>query len=99
MKVGLTSGLLVVLLAACTAPRENFVAARQGVIGDSREVGLLVLHEASDGLVPAVVRGNPFAEQVDVSNAVVAEALRLLGGFSPARFIRTPEAEEGAVSV
>ena len=66
MKISLTSGVLVALLAACTAPRENFVSARPGVIGGSRAIhaARLVLHEASDGLVPVVIRGDPFAGRV-----------------------------------
>ena len=64
MKVGLSSGLLVALLAPCTAPRESYVVARLGEIGESRRAGLLVLHEASEGLVPVVIRGNPFAGRV-----------------------------------
>ena len=95
MKIGLISGLLVTLLAACTAPRESFVAARPGVIGDSRNSGHLVLHEASDGLVPVVIRGDPFAGRVVDSNAIVAGALRLPPGFPRASFIQTERAEEG----
>ncbi len=97
MKISLTSGVLVALLAACTAPRENFVSARPGVIGDSRAIhaARLVLHEASDGLVPVVIRGDPFAGRVVDSNAIVAGALRLPPGFPRASFIQATKAEEG----
>jgi len=93
MKLGLASGLLLVVLAACAAPRESFVAERLGEIGETRRAGHLVLHEASDGLVPVVICGDPFAGLVDEPNTGVAEALRLPPGFPPARFILTPETE------
>ena len=93
MKVGLV--LFVGLLAACTAPRETFVAARPGEIGSSRESGLLVLHEASDGLVPVVIRGDPFAGRLANPSASVADLLRLPPGFPRARFVETAEAEGG----
>ncbi len=95
MKVGLV--LLVGLLAACTAPRETFIAARPGVIGDSRanHAAQLVFHEASDGIVPVVIRGDPFAGRVVDPDAIVAEALRLPPGFPRASFIQAEKAEEG----
>ncbi len=95
MNLRFLSGLLIALLAACTAPRESFVAARPGVIGDSRNSGHLVLHEASDGLVPVVIRGDPFAGRLANPNALVADFLRLPPGFPRARFIQTANAEEG----
>lgn len=95
MKVGLTSGLLVALLAACTAPRERFVAPRLGEIGDSRQGGMLVVHEASDGLVPVAIRGDAFAGRLANPNALVADSLRLPPGFARASFVRTVEAEAG----
>lgn len=95
MKVGLTNALLVLLLAACVTPRESFIASRPGEIGESRQAGFLVLHEASDGLVPVVIRGDPFAGRSANSNALVVENLRLPPGFPRARFIQTAEAEEG----
>ena len=95
MKVGLASGLLVALLAACTTPRESFVAARLGEIGETRRAGHLVLHEASDGLVPVAIRGDPFAGRVSESKAVVAKVLRLPPGLPRARFFQTSEAEAG----
>lgn len=95
MKVGPISGLLVALLAACTAPRDSFVAARPGVIGDSKNSGRLVLHEASDGLVSVVIRGDPFAGRLANPKALVADFLRLPPGFPRARFIQTAGAEEG----
>ncbi len=97
MNIRFISGLLIALLAACTAPRESFVAARSGVIGDSRAIhaARLVVHEASDGLVPVVIRGDPFAGRVVDPNAIVAGVLRLPPGFSRASFIQTAKAEEG----
>ena len=95
MNMRFISGLLIALLAACTAPRESFVAARPGVIGDSSNSGLLVIHEASDGLVPVVIRGDPFAGRLANPKALVADFLRLPPGFSRARFIQTADAAEG----
>ena len=95
MRAGLISGLLVGLLAACTTSQDSFVAGRAGEIGDSRQAGLLVLHEASDGLVPVVIRGDPFAGRLDNPSALVVEPLRLPPGFPRASFIQTPEAERG----
>lgn len=95
MKIGIINGLLVTLLAACTAPQESFLAARPGVIGDSRNSGHLVLHDASDGLVRVVIRGDPFAGQVVNPSDVVAGVLRLPPGFPRASFTRAAKAEEG----
>ncbi len=95
MKVRLTSGLLVALLAACAAPRESFVAVRPGEIGVSDQSGFLVMSAASDGRVPVVIRGDPFAGAVVNPDAAVAGALRLPPGFSPVSFVKTPGAEAG----
>jgi len=77
------------------AARDNFVAGRAGVIGGSRGSGNFVRYEASDGLVPVVIRGDPFAGQVANPSAIVAGVLRLPPGYPRASFIQTAEAENG----
>ncbi len=78
------------------AARDNFVAGRAGEIGGgSRGSGDLVVYEASDGLVPVVIRGDPFAGQVANPNDIVAGVLRLPPGYPRASFIQTAEAENG----
>ena len=95
MKALLISGLLIVLLAACAAPRQPFVAAREGNIGASRESGMLVLSAAADGRVAVVIRGDPFAGEVVNPSQVVAAALRLPPGFPRVSFESTAKAEAG----
>lgn len=76
-------------------PQEYFVAGRPGEIGDADHSGSLVMNAASDGRIPVVIRGDPFAGNVSNPNSIVAAALRLPPGFSRASFVKTPQAEAG----
>lgn len=80
------------ILAACTQVPAGSVSV---IPGETTGIDSAVRYEAGDGVVPLVVRGNPFAGTQEEAAAAIASVLRLPPGWPRASFASTAHAEVG----
>ncbi len=96
MKAPMSTVLVAVFLAACTVPTNvDLMSVRSGDVTTSLEIS--IRSAISDGVLPVLVRGTPFAERtaafVPGQDTIVVESLRMPGGFPATEIVPLPEAD------
>ncbi len=95
-RVGAVLALSVLAACTATAPPQDLISVRPG---EAVAIDAPIRNLISNGIVPLVIRGHPFARPAAAFSPSpgnsIAEALRMPSSFPEVVFTQTPEAQAG----